>query len=167
MPKLKSIIWLAGCFSLAVLGGCSSKSGLGSMGGNSAVSEFGEISQSSIEYFTETVGNTILFEVNKSTLQPDTIVNLQAQARWLEQNSSIPITIEGHADEQGTREYNLALGARRATSVRNFLVSQGIPESRLSIVTYGKERPIEVCSMEKCWSQNRRSVTVVAGGLGS
>ena len=72
-----------------------------------------------------------------------------------------------HADEQGTREYNLALGARRATSVRNYLVSQGISESRLSIVTYGKERPIEVCSMEKCWSKNRRSVTVVSGGLGS
>jgi len=113
------------------------------------------------------VGDTILFEVNKSTLAPDTIENLKAQARWLEQNSSIPITIEGHADEQGTREYNLALGARRATSVRNYLVSQGIAESRLSIVTYGKERPTEICSMEKCWSKNRRSVTVVSGGLGN
>ena len=108
-----------------------------------------------------------LFEVNKSSLQPETIATLQDQAVWLQQNSSIPVTIEGHADEQGTREYNLALGARRATSVRNYLVSQGISESRLSIVTYGKERPIEVCSMEKCWSKNRRSVTVVSGGLGS
>ena len=164
---MKSKIWLVACFSLFVLGGCSSKNGLGSLGGDASTTEFGKISQSSIEYFTETVGDTILFEVNKSTLEADTITNLQAQARWLEQNSSIPITIEGHADEQGTREYNLALGARRATSVRNYLVSQGIPETRLSIVTYGKERPIEICSMEKCWSKNRRSVTVVAGGLGN
>lgn len=152
---------------LLMLGGCSSKNGLGGLDGNDPTSSFGEISQSSIEYFTESVGDTILFEVNKSSLQPETIATLQDQAVWLQQNSSIPITIEGHADEQGTREYNLALGARRATSVRNYLVSQGISESRLSIVTYGKERPIEVCSMEKCWSKNRRSVTVVSGGLGS
>ena len=164
---MTSRIWLVVCFLIFAFGGCSSKNGLGSLGGNASTTDFGNIAQSSIEYFTETVGDTILFEVNKSTLAPDTITNLQAQARWLEQNSSIPITIEGHADEQGTREYNLALGARRATSVRNFLVSQGISESRLSIVTYGKERPIEICSMEKCWSKNRRSVTVVSGGLGS
>lgn len=160
-------IWIVVCFSLLTLGGCSSKNGMGGLGGNIATNDFGAISQASIEYFTQSVGDTILFEVNKSTLEPDTIVTLEAQARWLEQNSSIPITIEGHADEQGTREYNLALGARRATAVRNFLVSQGITETRLSIVTFGKERPIEICSMEECWSQNRRSVTVVSGGLGS
>ena len=152
---------------LFFLGACSSKNGLGGLDSSDPGSDFGEISQSSIEYFTERVGDTILFEVNKSSLESETIAILQAQAVWLQQNSSIPVTIEGHADEQGTREYNLALGARRATSVRNYLVSQGIPESRLSIVTYGKERPIEVCSMEKCWSKNRRSVTVVSGGLGS
>ena len=164
---MKSKIWVVVCFSLFVLSGCSGKNGLGGLGGNASTADFGDITQSSIEYFTENVGDTILFEVNKSTLAPDTIEILKAQARWLEQNSSIPITIEGHADEQGTREYNLALGARRATSVRNYLVSQGIAESRLSIVTYGKERPTEICSMEKCWSKNRRSVTVVSGGLGS
>ena len=160
-------IWLIVFLSLVTLGGCSSKNGIGSIGESDATPEFGNISETSIEYFTESVGDTILFEVNKSSLQPQTIETLQAQAQWLQQNSLVPITIEGHADEQGTREYNLALGARRATAVRNYLVSQGIPESRLSIVTYGKERPIEVCSMEKCWSQNRRSVTVVSGGLGS
>jgi peptidoglycan-associated lipoprotein len=164
---MKSKIWVVVCFSLFVLSGCSGKNGLGGLGGNASTTDFGDITESSIEYFTENVGDTILFEVNKSTLASDTIENLKAQARWLEQNSSIPITIEGHADEQGTREYNLALGARRATSVRNYLVSQGISEARLSIVTYGKERPTEICSMEKCWSKNRRSVTVVSGGLGS
>ena len=164
---MKSKIWLVVCFSLFVLSGCSGKNGLGSLGGNASTTDFGDITQSSIEFFTENVGDTILFEVNKSTLEPNTIENLKAQARWLEQNSSVPITIEGHADEQGTREYNLALGARRATSVRNYLVSQGISEARLSIVTFGKERPIEICSTEQCWSKNRRSVTVVSGGLGS
>ena len=158
--------WLIVFSSLIILVGCSSKSGLGSLSGSDVTPEFGNISESSIEYFTESVGDTILFEVNKSSLQPQTIATLQAQVQWLQQNSTIPITIEGHADEQGTREYNLALGARRATSVRNYLVSQGVSESRLSIVTYGKERPIEVCSMEKCWSQNRRAITVVSGGLG-
>ena len=161
--KIVSIV-----FSLILLlGACSSKNGAGGLNNVDQASDFGSISQSSLEYFTERVGDTILFEVNKSSLQPETIEILQAQAVWLQQNSAIPVTIEGHADEQGTREYNLALGARRATSVRNYLVSQGISESRLSIVTYGKERPIEVCSMEKCWSKNRRSVTVVSGGLGS
>lgn len=159
--------WMVVFSSLLVLSSCSSKNGLGGMDGSGPISEFGDISESSIQYFTESIGDTVLFEVNKSNLQPDTIATLQSQVRWLEQNNSIPITIEGHADEQGTREYNLALGARRATSVRNYLVSQGISEARLSIVTYGKERPIEVCSMEKCWSKNRRSVTVVSGGLGS
>lgn len=160
-------IWLVVLSFVLVLGGCSSKNSLGGLGSGDPAASFGEISESSIEYFTQAVGDTILFEVNKSNLQAETIETLRAQARWLQQNSSVPITIEGHADEQGTREYNLALGARRATSVRNYLVSQGIPEARLSIVTYGKERPIEVCSMEKCWSKNRRAVTVVSGGLGS
>ena len=160
-------IWLIIFSSVLTLGGCSSKNGMGGMSGSDVTPEFGDISESSLEFFTESIGDTILFEVNKSSLEPETIVTLQAQAQWLQQNSSIPITVEGHADEQGTREYNLALGARRATSVRNYLVSQGIPESRLSIVTYGKERPIEICSMEKCWAQNRRSVTVVSGGLGN
>ena len=161
--KILLIIFL----STIMLAGCTTKNNVGNIDGGEAGSNFGDISESSLEYFTESVGDTILFEVNQSSLRPETIEILQNQAAWLQKNSSIPITIEGHADEQGTREYNLALGARRATSVRNYLVSQGISEARLSIVTYGKERPVEICSMEKCWSKNRRSVTVVSGGLGS
>ena len=90
---------------------------------------------------------------------------LQGQARWLTANPDYTITIEGHADEQGTREYNLALGARRANAAREYLISQGIAGSRIQVVTYGKERPIEICSAEACYSQNRRAVTVLAGGL--
>jgi peptidoglycan-associated lipoprotein len=74
--------------------------------------------------------------------------------------------IEGHADERGTREYNIALGSKRASSVRDYLVSQGVADARISIVSYGKERPVSVCSNASCWSQNRRAVTIVNGGMG-
>ena len=89
---------------------------------------------------------------------------LDGQARWLLDNSQYMALIEGHADEQGTREYNLALGARRANAVREYLVSRGVPTSRLQTVSYGKERPLAICSDETCYSQNRRAVTVISLG---
>ena len=163
---MKSRIWFLASFAVLVMGGCSGKNGIAGIGGSNSESAFGEISESSIEYFSQYVGDTIYFDVDQSSLSERTINTLEAQASWLQENNTLPITIEGHADEQGTREYNLALGARRATSVRNYLVSQGVAENRLSIVTYGKERPIEVCSQERCWSKNRRAITVVSGGIG-
>ena len=92
---------------------------------------------------------------------------LQGQAQWLNANPDYAIIIEGHADEQGTREYNLALGARRASAVQDFLISQGIAPNRMRTVSYGKERPIEVCSDEACYSKNRRAVTVLSMGAGA
>ena len=86
------------------------------------------------------------------------------QAQWLLTNSDYVAVIEGHADEQGTREYNLALGARRANAVREYLISKGIPASRIRTVSYGKERPIATCADEACYSQNRRAVTVISIG---
>ena len=86
--------------------------------------------------------------------------------RWLNSNADFAVIIEGHADEQGTREYNLALGARRASAVQEFLISQGVAPSRLRTVSYGKERPIEVCSVEACYAKNRRAVTVLSMGSG-
>ena len=124
-----------------------------------------QISQSDIEYFQNLVGDTVLFTVDQSGLRPDAIRILKAQADWLKEKKFLPITIEGHADEQGTREYNLALGARRATAVREFLIARGIEQDRISIVTYGKERPLRVSSKEDCWSQNRRALTVVGKKL--
>ena len=103
--------------------------------------------------------------LDQSGLRPDAISILNAQVEWLKEKKFLPITIEGHADEQGTREYNLALGARRATAVREFLLAKGIEQDRISIVTYGKERPLRVCSNEECWSKNRRAVTVVGKKL--
>ncbi|MEN8936034.1 MAG: OmpA family protein, partial [Planktotalea arctica] len=90
---------------------------------------------------------------------------LDGQTRWLTENSDYTAIIEGHADEQGTREYNVALGERRANTVRDYLVSKGVPSSRLRVVSYGKERPIEICSAEDCYAKNRRAVTVLAAGL--
>ena len=124
-----------------------------------------QISQSDIEYFQKLVGDTVLFTVDQSGLRPEAISILKAQVDWLKEKKFLPITIEGHADEQGTREYNLALGARRATAVREFLIARGIEQDRISIVTYGKERPIRVCSKEDCWSKNRRAITVVGKKL--
>ena len=121
----------------------------------------------SIAYFNQTVGDRVLFAVDQSTLSPEARTVLQGQANWLAQNPGYAIIIEGHADEQGTREYNLALGARRAAAVQAFLVSQGVGADRMRTISYGKERPIEVCSTEACYSKNRRAVTVLSVGAGA
>ena len=121
----------------------------------------------SVAYFNQTVGDRVLFEVDQSTLTATGRATLDGQAGWLLSNADYQAVIEGHADEQGTREYNIALGARRATAVQEYLVSRGVPASRLRIISYGKERPIEICSEEACYAKNRRAVTVLAGGLTS
>lgn len=121
----------------------------------------------SIAYFNQRVGDRVLFPVDQHTLTAEGRSVLQGQASWLNSNPSYAVIIEGHADEQGTREYNLSLGARRAASVQNFLISQGVSAGRMRTVSYGKERPIEVCSTEACYSQNRRAVTVLSIGAGS
>ncbi|MDP1667487.1 peptidoglycan-associated lipoprotein Pal [Phaeovulum sp.] len=117
-------------------------------------------------YFMQTVGDKVLFAVDQSTLAPEARNILSGQALWLTQNPQYSAIIEGHADEQGTREYNLALGARRANAVQEFLISQGVAPNRLRTVSYGKERPLAVCSTESCYAQNRRALTVVSLGAG-
>jgi peptidoglycan-associated lipoprotein len=127
----------------------------------------GALNPASPAYFAETIGDRVLFEVDQSTLTADARATLASQAQWLNTNTTYSAIVEGHADEQGTRAYNLALGSRRASAARDFLVSQGVADGRLQIVTFGKERPIEVCSTEDCYAKNRRSVTVVSAGVGS
>ena len=124
-----------------------------------------QISQTDLDYFKNLVGDTVLFTVDKSDLRPDALEVLSSQLKWLKDKKFLPITIQGHADEQGTREYNLALGARRANAVKNYFLAKGIESGRINIVTYGKERPLSVCSNEECWSKNRRAVTVVGKQL--
>ncbi|MCX7561128.1 peptidoglycan-associated lipoprotein Pal [Sulfitobacter sp. F26204] len=121
----------------------------------------------STAYFQQAVGDRVLFEVDQSTLTNQGRTTLDGQASWLLTNTDYQAVIEGHADEQGTRQYNLALGARRANAAQEYLISKGVPASRLKVVSYGKERPIEICSNEACYAKNRRAVTVLAGGLTS
>ena len=111
--------------------------------------------------FVVNVGDRVFFESDSSELTTQSRSTLDKQAQWLQQYANYTFTIEGHADERGTREYNIALGARRAQAVRDYLAAQGIQPSRMRTVSYGKERPVAVCNDISCWSQNRRAVTVL------
>ena len=157
--------------ALLLTAACSDNGGLfggGGGGGGNDVNGIngGPIDETSIAYFQQTIGDTVLFQVDQSTLTPQAITILNQQAAWLNANPGATVLIEGHADEQGTRDYNTALGGRRANAVSAYLVSQGVADNRISIISYGKERPLAVCSSESCWSQNRRSVTIVTSGAG-
>lgn len=118
----------------------------------------------SAAYFQQAVGDRVLFAVDQSSLDAQAQATLDGQADWLMTNRDFTAIIEGHADEQGTREYNLALGARRANAVQEYLVARGVAANRLRVVSFGKERPIEICSNEACYAKNRRAVTVLAAG---
>jgi peptidoglycan-associated lipoprotein len=112
--------------------------------------------------FVVNVGDRVFFETDSSALTPQSRATLDKQAQWLNTyNQYVQFTIEGHADERGTREYNIALGARRAQTVRDYLISRGVVATRMHTISYGKERPVAVCDDISCWSQNRRAVTVL------
>ena len=112
--------------------------------------------------FVVNVGDRVFFETDSSELTPQSRATLDKQAQWLNNYSQYSqFTVEGHADERGTREYNIALGARRAQTVRDYLISRGVAGNRMRTISYGKERPVAVCNDISCWSQNRRAVTVL------
>jgi peptidoglycan-associated lipoprotein len=111
--------------------------------------------------FLVSVGDRVFFETDSSNLTPTAMATLDKQAAWLNQYTNYRILIEGHADERGTREYNIALGARRGSVVVNYLVSKGVNQQRITTKSFGKERPVAICNDISCWSQNRRAVTVV------
>ena len=115
-----------------------------------------------VEYLATGVKDRVFFATNKSTLTTASRDTLRKQAAWMRKKSKLKFSIEGHADERGTREYNLALGERRANAVKDYLMTYGISGSRLSVISYGKERPVNSGSNPLAWSQNRRSVTVKA-----
>ncbi len=116
------------------------------------------------EDFAQNVGDRVFFESDSTDLTPKSQATLDRQVAWLQRFNRGPFTVEGHADERGTREYNFALGARRAENTKQYLVARGIPASRIRTISYGKERPVAVCNDISCWSQNRRAVTVISGG---
>ena len=115
-----------------------------------------------VEYLADGVPDRVFFATNETVLTTASRETLRAQAAWLRKNSSINVVLEGHADERGTREYNLALGERRANSAKDYLMTYGISSDRISVLSYGKERPVDAGSNPLAWSKNRRSVTVKA-----
>ncbi|MBK1867765.1 peptidoglycan-associated lipoprotein Pal [Taklimakanibacter albus] len=149
------------CFCFLALAACSKKNtaNLEDENGLGRAAMAGSEQQ-----FKTEVGDTVFYLVDQSTLTPEGQETLRRQAAWLKQYSDVAIQVEGHADERGTREYNIALSARRATTTRQFLISQGIEASRISSIAYGKERPAALCDAEQCYSQNRRTVTVITSG---
>jgi peptidoglycan-associated lipoprotein len=152
---------LALVFGIA-LAGCAKKNKLNSaddlgLNANSAT-------PGSPQDFTVNVGDRIFFDTDSSSIRADAQQTLSKQAQWLNQYPNYKVTVEGHADERGTREYNLALGARRAEATRDYLASQGVQGNRMRTISYGKEKPVAVCDDISCWSQNRRAVTALNGG---
>ncbi|WP_019222792.1 peptidoglycan-associated lipoprotein Pal [Bartonella rattaustraliani] len=150
-------------FSLSLVG-CDKRNvgALNGMNGSYFNSAGGsQIMEGSGKEFTVNVGDRIFFSLDSSSIKPDAARVLMRQAEWLLRYPYYSIMIEGHADERGTREYNLALGQRRAVAVRNYLISLGVSAQRIQTISYGKERPVAVCDDISCWNQNRRAVTVV------
>jgi peptidoglycan-associated lipoprotein len=166
MFKLKAIprgAALAAALCAALLmSACAKKPG--SDPGGLGVGVGGVAAPGSTQDFVVNVGDRVFFDTDSSDLTAQSRGTLDRQAQWLVQYPRISVTIEGHADERGTREYNIALGARRATTVRDYLTARGVGGNRLRTISYGKERPVAVCDDISCWSQNRRAVTVITGG---
>ncbi|MBY6003242.1 peptidoglycan-associated lipoprotein Pal [Salipiger bermudensis] len=165
---IAAVLGLAACTSGDRFGAGSGTDAYGAgAGANAGIVPGSASDPKSPAYFNQTIGDRVLFLVDQSTLTPQAQATLDAQAGWLMTNSDYLAVIEGHADEQGTREYNIALGARRANATMEYLISKGVAPNRLKIISYGKERPVEICSEEACYAKNRRAVTVISMGLGS
>jgi peptidoglycan-associated lipoprotein len=154
MRKFRSAGVIAALFAGLALSACASKPAVDSLASGAAA-------PGSQQDFVVNVGDRVFFETDQTDLTGQARSTLDKQAQWLQQYGNYSFTIEGHADERGTREYNIALGARRAQNVRDYLASRGINPGRMRTVSYGKERPVAVCNDISCWSQNRRAVTVL------
>jgi peptidoglycan-associated lipoprotein len=159
-----SLRFVIGFAAALLLGACASDEGPATDGSGSSTdgSGAGNIQQGSLEDFQVNVGDRVFFDFDAYEIRPDAQNTLQQQAAWLQQYGQYTVTIEGHADERGTREYNLALGERRAAAVRNYLIALGVDGNRIQTISYGKERPEVPGSDETAWAQNRRGVTVLS-----
>ncbi len=146
--------FVAVIMAVLAIAACAKKDDQSVMGGASAA-------PGSQQDFVVNVGDRVFFDTDSSELSDQARATLDKQAQWLNNYNRYSFTIEGHADERGTREYNIALGARRAETVREYLISRGIAATRMRTISYGKERPVALCNDISCWSQNRRAVTVL------
>ena len=165
----KSAFTLVAALAMALaLGACAKNpTDADAMNGAYGAGAGGAGAPGSVQEFSASIGDRVFFDTDSTELNPTATAVLDKQANWLNQYQKYTFTIEGHADERGTREYNFALGARRAESTKNYLVAKGVAPSRIKTISYGKERPVAVCNDISCWSQNRRAVTVLAGAAGS
>ena len=165
MNRYSNGLKFAAVAAAIVLAGCATKpSSVAETAPPAPAAAQSSIVPGSAEDLRVNVGDTVHFEYNKTKLQESDKAMLQRQAAWLQKYPSVRVTIQGNADERGTREYNLALGARRASSVKEYLVSLSISPDRIDTISYGKERPVCTESTESCWAENRRAVTAVSGG---
>ncbi len=142
-----------------LLGACARTPGGASAGGASL--SINGAAPGTSQDFVVNVGDRVFFETDSTNLSATAIATLNKQLMWLQRYPRYVFTIEGHADERGTREYNIALGARRATTVRDYFLAHGIAGNRMHTISYGKERPVAVCDDNSCWAQNRRAVIVL------
>ena len=166
MSRIGTLTRTPAILALAVVlavSGCASRNQVPNNAAELGLGQGGAGTPGSSQDFTVNVGDRIFFDTDSSAIRADAQQTLARQAQWLMQYPTYAITIEGHADERGTREYNLALGARRAAATRDFLVARGVPAQRVRTISYGKERPVAVCDDISCWSQNRRAVTALGG----
>ncbi len=152
MKKLLSLF----CAIIA-LSGCSSLSESSLFGGSECESKMARD-------FMENAEDRVFFAFDSSAISPDSAEILETQVKWLKKHDNVNVVVQGYCDERGTREYNLALGERRANAVKQYLVSQGIAADRISTISYGKERPAVLGNNEAAWAQNRRAVTVIKAG---
>ena len=150
--NLKNV--LAVIFATLILSACSTAKKSGNLDGDVYTGK------ETVKYLASGVPDRVFFATNKSSLTTAARATLRKQANYLRKNKNLNVTIEGHADERGTREYNLALGERRANAARDYLMTYGISGKRISVISYGKEKPVNPASTPLAWSQNRRSVTV-------
>jgi peptidoglycan-associated lipoprotein len=158
---MRGVKFAAIIVAMLAIAGCAKNQAdqTGAMGPNNMMGS--AAAPGSQQDFVVNVGDRVFFDTDSSDLSQQARATLDKQAQWLGHYERYAFTIEGHADERGTREYNIALGARRAQTVRDYLISRGVSAQRMRTISYGKERPVAVCDDISCWSQNRRAVTVL------
>ncbi len=162
-PFVRGVALASALLAAVALAGCA-KDQAQNAGGFGAGGAGGVAAPGSVQDFASNVGDRIFFDTDQTDLSSTAQATLDKQARWLTQYARYSFILEGHADERGTREFNFALGARRAEAAKEYLVAKGISAARIRTISYGKERPVAVCNDISCWSQNRRVVTVLKGG---
>lgn len=158
---IKSLAVVSAIFLLSACDSTPSSSNGGKAGGTGGSASGSTARPGSAEDLTQNVGDRVFFALDSSTLSSEAQSTLEKQAAWLKQYPNVNVTVEGHCDERGTREYNLALGERRAAATKKYLVGVGITANRITTISYGKERPAVIGSDESAWGQNRRAVTVL------